>query len=154
MKKILIALAAIGIIAVAPAALAGSAPGTLTVQASVAANCTIAAATLNFGAYDPVVTNATADLDGSTTMAVACTKGVNPNITTATAGGAMTGGGYSLNYLLYSDSGRTTSFVSGFSMGAAPNKNARDLNIYGRVAAGQDVGVSAYSGTITVTVNF
>jgi len=154
MKKLILTALTLALIAVAPAALAGSANGTLTVNASVAANCTIAAASLNFGAYDPVVTNATADLDGSTTMAVACTKGVNPNITTATPGSAMTGGSYSLNYLLYSDSGRTTSFVPGFSMGAAPSKSARDLNIYGRVAAGQDVGVSAYTGTITVTVNF
>ncbi len=155
MKKLLIGAAAFALIALAPAAFAaGSATGTLTVNASVAANCTIGAGTLNFGAYDPVVTNSATALDASTTMAVACTKGVNPSITTATPGGAMTGGGDSLNYLLFSDSGRLTSFVPGFSMGAAPGKASRNLNIYGRVASGQDVGVAAYSGTITFTVNF
>lgn len=154
MKKLLIGASALALIALAPAAFAGSATGTLTVNASVAANCTIGAGTLNFGPYDPVVTNAAANLDASTTMAVACTKGVNPSITTAAPGGAMTGGSDSLNYLLFSDSGRTTSFVPGYSMGAAPGKAARNLNIYGRVAGGQDVGVAAYSGTITFTVNF
>jgi spore coat protein U-like protein len=155
MKKTLIPVAlAFALIAIAPAAFAATATGILTVNASVAANCTIGAGTLNFGAYDPVVTNAVAALDGSTTMAVACTKGVNPSITTAAPGGAMTGGADSLNYLLFSDSGRTTSFVSGKSMGAAPNKGSRNLDIYGRIAGGQDVGVSAYTGTITFTVNF
>ncbi len=155
MKKTLaITALAFALVAIAPAALAATATGTLTVNASVAANCTIGAGTLNFGAYDPVVTNAVAALDGSTTMAVACTKGVNPSITTAAPGGAMTGGADSLNYLLFSDSGRTTSFVPGFSMGAAPGKASRNLNIYGRIAGGQDVGVSAYTGTITFTVNF
>src|SRR5436190_24300459 len=48
----------------------------LAVQANVAAKCTITAPNvLQFGSYDPVVTNATADLDASTTISVACTKG-------------------------------------------------------------------------------
>src|ERR1039458_7159381 len=52
MKKSLIPIAlAFALIAVAPAAFAGSAPGTLTVTASVAANCTISAARRGFGAY-------------------------------------------------------------------------------------------------------
>jgi len=157
MKKTLIPIALVfALIAVAPAAFAGTAGGTLTVNASVAANCTISAATLNFGAYDPVVANAAANLDGSTTMAVACTKGVAPNITTAAAGGTITGGASTLNYSLYSDAGRTTSFVSpGFNMPAAVSKAAQTLTIYGRIPGGQDVGVAAlYTGTIQVTVNF
>ncbi len=156
MKKSLVPIAlAFALIAVAPVAFAGSQAGTLTLNSSVAANCTIGAATLNFGAYDPVVTNTASPLDGSTTMAVACTKGVAPNITTATAGGAMTGGGDTLNYLLYSDTGRTTPFTgTGFTMPAAAGKAPQNLTIYGRVPGGQDVGVASYTGTIAVTVNF
>jgi spore coat protein U-like protein len=156
MKKTLIPIAlAVALIALAPAAFAATASSTLTVQASVAANCTIAAATLNFGAYDPVVVNDSANLDAQTTMAVACTKGVAPKITTATAGGTITGGGNTLNYSLYSDNGRTTSFVApGFTMPAAAGKAPQTLTIYGRIPGGQDVGVAAYSGTISVTVNF
>lgn len=156
MKKTLIPIAlAVALIALAPAAFAATASSTLTVQASVAANCTIAAATLNFGAYDPVVVNDSANLDAQTTMAVACTKGIAPKITTATAGGTITGGGNTLNYSLYSDNGRSTSFVApGFTMPAAPGKAPQTLTIYGRIPGGQDVGVAAYSGTISVTVNF
>lgn len=160
MKKTLVPIAlAFALISVAPAAFALTANGTLTVTAGVAANCTISAATLGFGAYDPVVANAAtgSDLDAATTMSVLCTKGVIPNITILTAGGAMasTPAGFSLNYLLFSNSGRTTSFVPGFTMGAsASNKTAQTLNIYGRIPKDQDVGVAAYSGTISVTVNF
>ena len=158
MKKSLVPIAlALALIAVAPAAFAaGSATSTLTLNSSVAANCTIGAAALNFGAYDPVVANLSANLDGSTTMDVACTKGIAPIITTATAGGGMTGGGDTLNYLLFSNAGLTASFVTpGFTMPAATTPAAQTLTIYGRVPGGQNVGVAAlYTGTITFTVNF
>jgi spore coat protein U-like protein len=155
MKKSLVPIAlAFALIAVAPATFAGSTPGTLTVNASVAANCTISAATLNFGAYDPVVTNDVANLDATTTMNVACTKGIAPKITAA-LGGTITNGTDTLNYLLFSNTGRITTFVSpGFTMPAAPGKAPQTLTIYGRIAGGQDVGVGAYTGTTLVTVNF
>lgn len=158
MRRIFFAALAIAMAAVAPAAVAATASSTLTVSASVAANCTITDATLSFGAYDPVGVNASSPKDGSTTMSVACTKGVSPVITIPLVGRTMSGGGDTLSYELYSDSARTTIFgetvPTGFSMGAAPNKSPRTLNLYGRVPAGQDVGVASYSGTIQVTVNF
>ena len=155
MKKSLAPIAlAFALIAVAPAAF-GNADGTLTLNSSVAANCTIGAATLDFGAYDPVVTNASSPKNGSTTMAVACTKGFIPNITTATAGGTITGSGGSLPYTLYSDNLYTHTFLSpGFTMPAALGRAPQTLTIYGQIPAGQDVGVGTYTGTITVTVNF
>src|ERR1035437_1725389 len=101
MKKSLVPIAlAFALIAVAPAAFA-NASGTLTLNSSVAANCTIGAATLAFGAYDPVVTNASAPLDGSTTMTVACTKGFIPTIGIPAAGRAITHGSDTLTYELY-----------------------------------------------------
>ena len=155
MKKTLIPIAlAFALIALSPAAFAATATGTLTVQASVAANCTISAATLNFSAYDPVVTNDSANLDAQTTMAVACTKGVIPKITAA-LGGTITNGGDTLNYLLFSNTGRTTTFVSpGFTMPAAIGKAPQTLTIWGRIAGGQDVGAGSFTGTTTMTVNF
>jgi spore coat protein U-like protein len=156
MKKTLIPIAlAFALIAIAPAAFAGTAPGTLTVNASVAANCTISAATLNFGAYDPVVTNDSANLDAQTTMNVACTKGVAPKITAALGGTITSGGANNLNYLLFSDTLRTLTFVApGFTMPAAPGKAPQTLTIYGRIAGGQDVAAGSFTGTTTMTVNF
>jgi spore coat protein U-like protein len=158
MKKLILTALTLALVTIAPAAFAGTASGTLTVTAGVAANCTIASsATLAFGAYDPIVGAA---LDGQTTMAVACTKGFDPIITIPLAGRVMNTSPVvdPLNYLLFSDSGRTNSFGetlgTGFHMGAAPGKAARNVTIYGRIVGGQDVSVGAYSGTIQVTVNF
>jgi spore coat protein U-like protein len=156
MKKTFIPIALVfTLIAVAPAAFAATQGGTLTVTAGVSANCTIGAATLAFGTYDPVVTNATADLDKETTMSVSCTKGVNAHITAA-AGGTINGGaGNNLNYLLFSNSLRTTDFTgTGFAMSFAAGKAAQDLTIYGRIAGGQDVSAASFTGQTTVTVNF
>jgi spore coat protein U-like protein len=155
MKKLSLITLALALMAIAPAALAGSAGGTLTVNATVNANCTISDATLSFGVYDPVVTNASSPLDGSTTMDVTCTKGITPNITTATAGGTITNGTDTLNYLLYSDNLRTNSFVSpGFDMPTALSKAPQTLTIYGRIPGNQDVSTGGYNGSITITVNF
>ena len=85
---------------------------------------------------------------------MACTKGIAPKITAA-LGGTITNGTDTLNYLLFSNTGRTTTFVSpGFTMPAAAGKAPQTLTIYGRIAGGQDVGVGAYNGTTVVTVNF
>src|SRR5438270_1352031 len=80
---------------------AGSAPANLSVTASVTANCTISTTAVAFGAYDPVVANASTALNASGSVSVACTKGSAPNITMdlgANASGShrnmlVTGGG-------------------------------------------------------------
>ena len=161
MKKTLVPIAlALALIAVAPAAFAASANSTLTVQASVAANCTIANATLNFGAYDPIVANATAllPLDNSTTITVACTKGFTPTIGLAAAGRTITNGADTLTYELYKDvaGGVVWGDAGGalFTPPSAPGKGGTAYTIFGRIAGGQDVSTGAYSGTIQATVNF
>ena len=58
----------------APAS-AATATANLGVTATVTNNCTISTAALAFGSYDPVVANASTNLDGSGTVSVACTKG-------------------------------------------------------------------------------
>src|SRR5437879_2466546 len=60
---------------VAAPAFAGSANNNLTVQATVSANCTVSAATLSFGSYDPLVTHAATDLAAQQAVTLKCTKG-------------------------------------------------------------------------------
>src|SRR5438067_9136363 len=49
--------------------------------ASVAANCQMSAVgDLSFGAYDPVVANATSGLSGNTSFTLKCTRGASPVI--------------------------------------------------------------------------
>ena len=59
---------------------AASTSATLSVSASVANNCTISTAALAFSAYDPVVANASSNLDATGTVTIACTKGAASTI--------------------------------------------------------------------------
>ena len=59
---------------------AATATANLAVSATVTNNCTISTTALAFGSYDPVVANASANLDGTGTVVVACTKGATANI--------------------------------------------------------------------------
>ena len=59
MKTRILTLAGAALLFTAHSAVAGSKGTTFNVSSSVAANCTISATDLNFGAYDPVVANKT-----------------------------------------------------------------------------------------------
>jgi len=158
-------------ILVTPAAFAATKFDDFDVTASVAANCTISAADLNFGAYDPLVANATTPLDVDGSVTVACTKGAAATIGLGQGSAAFTGstalnplrqmsaGAERLRYDLYRTSTGTgvwgdigTANVLAYT---AASKAATTLTIFGRVPAGQDVGASAsYSDTVRATINF
>ena len=131
------------------------------VTATVAANCTISAGALAFGSYDPVVTNASADLDQTSTITVACTKGSSAAVSLddgVNASGStrrMKAGADYLDYEMYSDSGRTTVWNTSNTVSyAATSKAPASLTLYGRVAAGQDVPTGSYSDTVVATITF
>jgi len=144
---------------------AGTQNGTLTVTASVAANCTITAGTLAFGAYDPIVANLAANLDQTGSFSVKCTKsGTNMYVTADNGANASAGqrrmknvAGDFLPYLMFTDSGRSTAWGTTQAAGIAVAGNGNTsvpLTIYGRIAAAQDVPVGSYTDTVTMTVNF
>src|SRR5438093_13488241 len=57
-------------------ALAGSNTGSLSITATVAQTCSVSAtSTLAFGAYDPVVANASSALAGTASVSIKCTNG-------------------------------------------------------------------------------
>jgi spore coat protein U-like protein len=161
------AVGGIAILAAAfgPSALAATATANLAVGASVANNCTISTSALAFGSYDPVVAHAAANLDGTGTVIVACTRGATSTVGLglgANASGStrrMTDGSTNyLSYELYSDSGRTTVWGNSggalYNPGAAPSKVARNFTVYGRVTSNQDVPAGSYNDTVVATVNF
>ena len=134
----------------------------LSLTASVAAKCIISAtSTVNFGVYDPVITNSPtgANLDSTGTVSVQCTRGSGISVTFdngANASGAqrrMSGGTEFLNYQLYIDAARTVILTTGF-ITTAPNTNPRTYTIFGRVPRGQSVAPNAYSDTVQTHVNF
>lgn len=160
------ALIAVTGLAFAAPALAQQSPATTTFQvtATVADSCTVTAADLNFGAYDP---NA-GDLDGTSTITATCTAGTpydigldrgnnNANASGTTRAMAGTGGEY-LSYELYQEA--THSTVWGNTVGSdalnVPSAagGATAHTVYGRIPAGQFVPAANYADTINVTITF
>jgi spore coat protein U-like protein len=153
-------------------AFAGTATATMTNTVTVANNCSIS--TLGFTTtYDPIVANAAANQDVTASVTTTCTVGDSPVITLgqgANAGSGSTdaapvrrlssGGGTPvyLNYSLFSDSGRTTTW--GNTSGTAPvavtgTGSTAPLTIYARVPSGQTSATAAtYTDTVVATVTF
>jgi spore coat protein U-like protein len=161
------AVSGVAILAAAfgPTVSGATATANLGVSATVTNNCTISTAALAFGSYDPVVAHASANLDGTGTVTVACTKGATSTVGLGLGSNAsgsarrMTDGSTNyLTYELYSDSGRTTVWGNSgaglYSPGAAPSKVARNFTVYGRVTSNQDVPAGSYNDTVVATVNF
>jgi spore coat protein U-like protein len=150
--------------ALASSANAATATANLTVSATVTKNCTVSTTALAFGSYDPIVANASADLDGTGGVAVACTRGATASIALGAGSNASgstrrlgDGGGNFLSYELYSDSGHSTVWNTGagtLSLTAAPSRAPRDFTVYGRIAGNQDVPAGSYGDTVVATVNF
>lgn len=148
---------------------AGTATSNLTVSSSVSANCSITTTPLSFGEYDPVVANASANLDSTGTVSVTCTDGASATIalgqgSNADAGSTdgaplrrMSDGGTNyLSYNLYSDSARTTAWTNDAAGDVATTGTgtADEHTIYGRVTAGQNVPAGSYNDTVIATVTF
>jgi spore coat protein U domain-containing protein, fimbrial subunit CupE1/2/3/6 len=146
-----------------------------TVQANVAGNCVMVNPfTLDFGSYDPVGTNASTDLDvaAANQLQIKCTKktsytvdldnGLNANGPLTLRG--MLGVGASpdtLMYNIFTTAGRTTIWGTSMTGGAMPlaalstsSTTTINIPIFGRIPAGQDVGVDNYQDTVVATVNF
>ena len=78
----------------APPSGATSATANLTVSATVAPNCVIQAGSLDFGLYDPMLTNATVPRNASANVTLACTRASSPSITIDLGKHESSGGRY------------------------------------------------------------
>ncbi|HEY2135775.1 MAG TPA: spore coat U domain-containing protein [Xanthobacteraceae bacterium] len=146
----------------ASGSLASTTTSTFTAQITLAATCTInSASTLNFGSQGVL----TANVDQTSTIAVQCTNTTPYNIglDAGTGTGAsvavrkLTAGGATVNYTLYSDSGRST--VWGITVGtdtvaATGNGSAQNYTVYGRVPSQTTPAPGTYTDTVTVTVTY
>jgi len=146
---------------------AGSSTGTLSVTASVAQNCVVNSPTLAFGAYDPVVANLSTNDDQTATIVVTCTKGAsgitlgfgnsaNAPTGCSTPQRCLVSSGHYLNYQIYSDSGRSSTWTTAIAETVTGGVTApTSVTVYGRIPFGQDASVGAtYTDSVTATVNF
>lgn len=154
MKGLIVVIMAFALVLTATAAMAATETSALTVSASVSAACRITGVTnLDFGTYDP--TDPANDDDGVGDFTFRCTKNTAYDLYIAGAR-TMTDGTDTLNFEMYQEVGRTTVWSSATpGITGTSASNAQDTrNIYGRITPMQDVGVGAYSGTVTVTIQY
>lgn len=153
--------------------LAASASADLAVSAAVSQNCTIGTINLAFGAYDPVVTNASTALTGTGTVTVACTKdatgltiGMGFGLNPASTQRQMANGAERLQYNLFQRPTNTPGTVcpgttawtntgAGLLTLTSPTSKAGRLyNVCGTIPGGQDVAAGSYGDTVSATINF
>lgn len=158
---IVLGAAAVSVMFLVNIAHAGSSSSNMTVSATVVPSCTISAGALAFGNYDPIVANASTDLDATATLSVACSSGANTNIVAASganvSGGQrrMKSGSNFLNYNLFSDSAHAIAWpISAPGVTYVGIGGADTLTVYGRVPAAQSQPVGSYTDTVLVTINF
>jgi spore coat protein U-like protein len=147
---------------------AAVATGNLSVTTQVIGSCSITATTLAFGNVNIVLNTI---IDGQSTLNATCTNGtpyvvglsagisVSATVTahkmTRTAGGTQT-----IQYILYSDSNRTTNWgnaatVTNGEVAGVGNGVAQPIPVYGRIPTGQNLAPAAsYADTITATINY
>lgn len=168
-RNLLASAVLLAVAAMSGTAVAGTATSNLPVSATVSANCTIdASAGVAFGAYDPVVTNASTDLTHTGSVDTTCTDGATATVTlgegtnkdsTSTAAAPvrrMISGSNYLSYQLYQDSGATSVWgdTSGTGVTVTGTGGAVTTNVYGVVPAGQNVPAGSYTDTVVATVSF
>jgi len=172
MRKISLSIAIAGLL-VAGSATAGVSPakGSFNVTADVQGSCIVTSTTdIAFGTYDPSDANFATPLDKQGSVDVRCVKGMSPTVTLdqgqngtgtcaapARAMKEATSGEF-LAYQIYSDSGHANVWgcdaANDVAFTAASSTTATTLTTYGRIPAGQYVGLGSFSDVVTVEVAF
>lgn len=142
----------------------------LGVSANVSANCIISATPVAFGAYDPVVTNASSALNGAGKVTVTCTNGSDGTIKLGQGANSDTGSsdaaplrrlvdGGGTNYLsygLYTNIGRTLVWGNDADHAVVHHGTgiSTDIDVFGKIPGGQNMPAGSYSDTVVATVTF
>jgi spore coat protein U-like protein len=151
MKKLIVLMVAIGIIAMSGVAIAAD-TNTLTVQASVVGTCKFSSATstLNFGNLDP---SSGANVNGTTTTQFWCTKGISTDVIAANNGQNFAGGKRGMKDTSGAD---VIPYTLTLTKDANPNNGPtapRTLTIDGQVLGTDYTSKTASSYADSVTLN-
>jgi spore coat protein U-like protein len=166
MRLIALAPAVAGVLMVAAGtASAATKSTTMSVSATVAANCNVSAENLAFGDYD-----ATATLTSDADITVRCSTGTPYTVKLSAGGGSfaqrlLASGSDTLQYNLFTtanlqniwgDGSGSTGTMGGSGLGLSANKAITHV-VYGQLpnsAFNQDAPTGSYTDTITVTVEY
>jgi spore coat protein U-like protein len=180
LKKSLLYLSiAAALLSASAVALAATDTTNIAVTATVSQGCSISTTTaLAFGAYDPIGANATAALNATGQISVACSKGATGLTIGMNNGTHVVGtqrqmqGATATDILLYNlfqpptnvpgvacaATGtipwNTTAPAGVLTLSNAPSKAARLYNVCGTIPGGQDATTGAYTDTVIATLNF
>jgi spore coat protein U-like protein len=146
------------------AANAATTSGSLSVTATVTANCTISTTALAFGNVDTI---SGSNVDATGGLSITCTNGTAWTATAGVGAGSgasftnrkMTSGANLLNYNIYTTTARTTVWGSGAggtgTITGTGTGIVQAVTVYGRIASGQtSVPAGAYADTVAVTVTY
>lgn len=162
-SKLLAVSCAVAVLGAPAAAIAATATTTFQVTATVLSVCTVAATNLAFGNYDAssgtpndATSTVTTTCSNTTNYTVALNAGTGSGATVATR--KMTNGANTLDYTMYTTSGRTTVWGDGTlstaTQSGTGNGSGQALTVYGRISTGQYVTAGNYSDTVTATVTY
>lgn len=141
MNKLLATIAGVALSVLPAAAFASTATGSVTVNATVNAACSLSTGNpLNFPAYDP----SGAGVSASAAESIICTNTTAWALSVPSTDVLTGPGGATLNA-----SGITTSPLSGTSIGAS-----QPFSVTGNIASGQYSTPGSYTGSVTVTATF
>jgi len=137
-------------------AMAASVTSGVAASASVVAKCRVTgdATALAFGEYD-----ATANVDAQGTVTFRCTKSTGWKVY-ITGTREMTFGANTLNFSIYSDAGRTTTYPNDATSTLTGTSTGSNADItqtyYGRVPLNQDqpVGIYSTAAALNFTVDY
>ncbi|TCJ11697.1 SCPU domain-containing protein [Parasulfuritortus cantonensis] len=147
-------------------ALAATATGNLSVSATVSDTCTVGTSSIDFGAYNPISGSARS---GTGAVKVTCTTGTPYSIELGTGANTASCSGnrcmkdastHYLPYELYLDSGHVTvwggaDYVAGTAKVSQTGTGAEQTHdLYGGIAASQNVPAGSYSDTVTITISY
>ena len=160
-RRLLLAVMLTGI---AAPTLAATATSTFSVTGTVVATCSISAAALNFGSTIPTPVNS--NIDVNSTITATCSNAVAYSVALNAGQGAgatmasrkMSSGINTVNYTMYTDSGRTTIWgdgTAGSSVNSLTGTGApQAIPVFGRIPTGQAPATGTYNDTILVTLTF
>ena len=171
LKGALVSAVLVGTASLTLPAYAGTDSSNMAVTADIGMNCTISTTDIAFGSYDPIVANASSDLDAAGSVTTTCTVGSAGSVIIGQGLGASEGStdadpvrrmqgpgeGDYLEYQVYSNDDRSAVWTNTVATGETytATGSAEVMPVYGRVAAGQtSVAEGSYSDTLIVTVNY
>ncbi|MGV8075543.1 MAG: spore coat U domain-containing protein [Syntrophobacteraceae bacterium] len=157
MKKLIIVLMAMGMIAMASSAMAQTVTSNLNVSASVAEQCSVSTTqNIAFGAYNPV---GAGPFHADGIISVTCVTGTGYRVyVPGDPQRQMTSGSDTMNYTLYLNNTYIGAEFPRDYAGAA-DRTATSLDpvpitLYGDIPASQDTPVGSYSDVVTATVDY